>query len=109
LGGGTVAPVPPRGKLAAAVAADAEVASIWERPVYFNKIDQWELFDLRQDPYEVKNVYADPGYAQKVRTLKAEMYRLKKELKDENQFEKELPRDDVDTGTGPRSNYPPGK
>jgi hypothetical protein len=31
--------------------------------------------------------------------LKAEMYRLKKQLKDENQFEKELPKDDVDTST----------
>ena len=29
------------------------------------------------------------------------MYRLKKELKDENQFAKQLPRDDVDTNTKP--------
>jgi arylsulfatase A-like enzyme len=63
--------------------------------IYFNKIDQWELFDLAKDPREVKNVYADPAYAETVKTLKEEMYRLKKELKDENQFEKELPKDDV--------------
>jgi arylsulfatase A-like enzyme len=69
--------------------------------IYFNKIGQWELFDLRQDPKELKNVYADPAYAETARALKAEMYRLKKELKDEDQFEKELPRDDVDTHTGP--------
>jgi arylsulfatase A-like enzyme len=69
--------------------------------IYFNKIDQWELFDLAKDPHELKNVYAEPAYAEAVKVLKAEMYRLKKELKDEDQFEKELPKDDVDTRTGP--------
>ena len=29
--------------------------------IYFNKIDQWELFDLKTDPHELKNVYADPA------------------------------------------------
>ena len=65
--------------------------------LYFNKIDQWELFDLQKDPHELRNVYNDPDYARTVETLKVEMFRLKKELKDEDQFEKELPRDDVDT------------
>jgi arylsulfatase A-like enzyme len=64
--------------------------------IYFNKINQWELFDLEKDPHELKNLYADPAHAETVKTLKAEMYRLKKELKDEDQFEKELPKDDVD-------------
>jgi arylsulfatase A-like enzyme len=63
--------------------------------IYFNKIDQWELFDLRKDPHEQKNVVADPEYAEILKMLKAEMYRLKKELKDDDRFEKELPRDDV--------------
>jgi arylsulfatase A-like enzyme len=69
--------------------------------IYFNKIHQWELFDLAKDPHELKNVYAEPAYAEAVKVLKVEMYRLKKELKDEDQFEKELPKDDVDTRTGP--------
>src|SRR5262249_31767006 len=59
--------------------------------IYFNKLDQWELFDLKTDPHELKNLYANPPYAEIVKTLKAELYRLKKELKDENQFENELP------------------
>jgi arylsulfatase A-like enzyme len=63
--------------------------------IYFNKINQWELFDLRKDPHELKNVYADPAYAETVKELKAEMYRLKKELKDENQFENEQPKEGV--------------
>ena len=51
---------------------------------------------LQKDPREVKNLYADPAHADTVKQLKEEMYRLKKELKDEDQFEKELPRDNVD-------------
>jgi arylsulfatase A-like enzyme len=67
--------------------------------IYFNKIDQWELFDLRKDPHELKNVAADPEYADTLKALKAEMYRLKKDLKDDDRFETELPPDDVDTRT----------
>jgi len=69
--------------------------------IFFNKINQWELFDLQKDPHELKNVFTDPAYAETVKTLKAEMLRLKQELKDENQFENELPKDDVDTSTKP--------
>ncbi len=63
--------------------------------IYFNKINQWELFDLQKDPYELKNVYDDPAYAETRKQLKEEMYRLKKELKDENQFENEVPKGGV--------------
>jgi arylsulfatase A-like enzyme len=63
--------------------------------IFYNKINQWELFDLEKDPYELKNVYADPANADTVKKLKDEMYRLKKELKDENQFEDKLPKDDT--------------
>jgi arylsulfatase A-like enzyme len=63
--------------------------------IYFNKIDQWELYDLEKDPVEMKNVAAEPAYAETVKKLKEEMYRLKKELKDEDQFADQLPKDDV--------------
>jgi arylsulfatase A-like enzyme len=64
--------------------------------IYFNKIDQWELFDLAKDPHELKNVFSDPAYADTVKSLKAEMMRLKTELKDENQFQDKLPPAGVD-------------
>jgi arylsulfatase A-like enzyme len=64
--------------------------------IYFHKIDQWELYDLQVDPHELRNVYADPAQAGTVKALKAELYRLKEELKDEDQFADELPKDDVD-------------
>jgi arylsulfatase A-like enzyme len=63
--------------------------------IYFNKIGQWELYDLTRDPHELKNLYADPAHAARVRELKEEMYRLKKELKDEDQFENDLPKGGV--------------
>ncbi|HZS07062.1 MAG TPA: sulfatase [Blastocatellia bacterium] len=63
--------------------------------IYFNKLDQWELFDLKKDPRELRNVYADPAYARILNQLRSELYRLKKELKDNDQFADSLPRDDV--------------
>lgn len=36
-----------------------------------------------------------PAYTERVQELKREMFRLKDELKDQNQFQDELPRDDV--------------
>jgi arylsulfatase A-like enzyme len=63
--------------------------------IHFNKIDQWELYDLKADPHEVKNLYADPVHAKTVKELKAELYRLKKELKDDDRFAKDTPKDDV--------------
>lgn len=54
--------------------------------IYFWKKDQWELYDLEKDPSELKNIYGDPGSKDLVATLKTELYRLKKELKDEEQL-----------------------
>jgi arylsulfatase A-like enzyme len=69
--------------------------------IYFNKLDQWELYDLKNDPVEMRNLYADPASAGLVTKLKTEMSRLKKDLKDEDQFQENLPRDDVDGGRAP--------
>lgn len=54
--------------------------------IYFNKLDEWELFDLQKDPRELKNVYADPAYSDTVKQMKIELAALKKEVKDEDQF-----------------------
>jgi arylsulfatase A-like enzyme len=49
--------------------------------IHFYQINEWELFDLAKDPHELKNVYADPAYAEVVKQMKAELERLRKELK----------------------------
>jgi uncharacterized sulfatase len=49
---------------------------------FYHDIDEWELYDLRKDPREMKNVLDDPAYADTVKKLKAELQRLRNELKD---------------------------
>jgi arylsulfatase A-like enzyme len=43
---------------------------------------EWELYDLRKDPREMRNVYADPAYRGVVDQLKTELDRLQKEAGD---------------------------
>ena len=51
--------------------------------IHFNRIDQWELYDLRQDPHEMRNLYQSPAHQQILSDLKAELKRLQKELGDD--------------------------
>ena len=46
--------------------------------IYYYNLDEWELFDLKKDPHELRSVYADPAYAGTVARLKAELARLRK-------------------------------
>ena len=48
--------------------------------IYFDRIKQWELFDLNKDPHELRSVYDDPNYAEVVATMKKELARLRGEL-----------------------------
>lgn len=50
--------------------------------IYYHQIKEWELFDLKQDPAEMRSVYADPAYAGTVTDLKAELQRLQELYKD---------------------------
>lgn len=44
---------------------------------------EWELFDREADPQQLRNVAADPRYAETVRELKGELERLRRELGDD--------------------------
>lgn len=48
--------------------------------IYFYQLDEWELYDLEEDPDELTSVYADPAYAAIVAELKTELERLRTEL-----------------------------
>jgi arylsulfatase A-like enzyme len=54
--------------------------------IYFWKKDQWELFDLENDPAELHNLYGEPGHERLTTTLKSELTRLKQALGDTDQF-----------------------
>jgi arylsulfatase A-like enzyme len=72
------------------------VRTVTHKLIYYWKKDQWELFDLIKDPDELHNIYNDPAQQRVAAKLKAELYRLKKELKDDDQFANELPPEGVD-------------
>ena len=42
----------------------------------------WELLDREKDPLEVKNFYDDPAYTDTVKELRAEIERLRDEIKE---------------------------
>ncbi len=43
--------------------------------------DYWELYDREKDPQELKNMHDDPAHTETVKELKAELERLRKDLK----------------------------
>jgi hypothetical protein len=49
------------------------------------------MYDLVKDPDELHNLYSDPAQKETVAKLKTELYRLKKEVKDDDQFANEQP------------------
>ncbi len=49
---------------------------------FYNDIDEWELYDLQNDPDELKNVYGDVQYANIVQELKTELKRLRTHYND---------------------------
>lgn len=50
---------------------------------FYNPIDQWELYDLKKDPYEMTNVYDKPEYQATIADLKARLKALQMKYKDE--------------------------
>jgi arylsulfatase A-like enzyme len=50
----------------------------------------WELYDMKNDPYELKNLYNDPAYKEVVQELKEQLFKIKSELKDEDDKYPEL-------------------
>jgi arylsulfatase A-like enzyme len=49
---------------------------------YKPDVDDWELLDLEKDPLETKSFYNDPAYVQTVKELRAELGRLRIEVKE---------------------------
>jgi arylsulfatase A-like enzyme len=54
--------------------------------IYFWKKDQWELFDLVNDPHELHNLYGESGQEALTATLKEELAKLKREARDDDQL-----------------------
>jgi len=57
--------------------------------IYFWKKDQWELFDLVSDPFELHNLYGQPGQEELTASLQRELMRLKRSVHDDDQLANE--------------------
>lgn len=49
---------------------------------FYNDIDTWELYDLKNDISEMHNLYGQPEYAEITKELKAELKRLQEQYDD---------------------------
>ena len=48
--------------------------------IHYFDLDQWELFDLQEDPKEMHSVYDDPDYAEVRADLEIKLAKLRKDL-----------------------------
>jgi arylsulfatase A-like enzyme len=69
--------------------------------IHFWRQDQWECYDLVNDPRELNNIYGDASSAEFVAGLKAQLEQLKREVGDRDQFAEVLPAGSV--GRRPRT------
>ncbi len=49
---------------------------------FYNDIDVWELYDLKEDPKEMNNLFGKSGYEEITKLLKEELVRLQKQYND---------------------------
>ena len=49
--------------------------------IHFYEIDEWELYDLNRDPYELNNVYALVDYKRTVYAMKRRLNQLRAEYR----------------------------
>lgn len=57
---------------------------------FYNDIDQWEMYDMKADPQEMRNVYDDPAYADKRALMHRILEQVQQEYEDTDPCEKEL-------------------
>ncbi|MEN8193211.1 MAG: sulfatase [Bacteroidota bacterium] len=61
---------------------------------FYYDVDEWELYDLENDPQEMKNEYGNPSYQSVIDELKKELQSLREQYKDTDE-KKYLPKDNI--------------
>lgn len=54
----------------------------WKLIHFYNDINAWELYNLNDDPDELRNLYGQPGTERKTRELRKELIKLQKQYDD---------------------------
>ena len=54
----------------------------WKLIHFYRDIDEWELYNLNEDPQELHNIYGQPGTEKMTKKLKKELKRLQIQYKD---------------------------
>ena len=54
---------------------------------FYHDVDEWELYDRKNDPNEMMNVYNDPDYVDIVKGLKAKLVDLRVKYKDSEELD----------------------
>jgi arylsulfatase A-like enzyme len=57
---------------------------------FYYDIDEWELYDRKNDPNEMTNVYNDPKYSDVVKKLTQELKELRIKYKDSEELDKKF-------------------
>ncbi len=57
---------------------------------FYYDVDEWELYDRKKDPNEMKNVIDDPAYADVVKQLKEQLVEMRKQYGDSSQLDQEI-------------------
>jgi arylsulfatase A-like enzyme len=50
---------------------------------YEPEVNEWELYDLKKDPQEMRSVYNDPAYTDVVKEMKKELQKLRDQYQDD--------------------------
>lgn len=53
---------------------------------FYNDIDHWELYDLKNDPHELNNLYGKKGMERLTKKMKKELWKLQEEYDDPIRF-----------------------
>ncbi|MDH4270336.1 MAG: DUF4976 domain-containing protein, partial [Candidatus Aminicenantes bacterium] len=65
---------------------------------FYHDIDAWELYDLKRDPRELRNIYDDPGYADVREDLRQELRRLQALYGDSDELAQRFLQEDLARG-----------
>ena len=55
--------------------------------IRFYQFDEWEFYDLENDPDEVTNLYSDPKYSDQISTMKKQLDQLREQYGDQIEAE----------------------